>query len=35
VTWHVMAVASGEVLPDEVRWVKFNTPSWTKDSKGL
>ena len=35
VTWHVMEVAGGEVLPDEVRWVKFNTPSWTKDSKGF
>ena len=30
-----MNVDSGNVLPDELRWVKFNTPAWTKDSHGF
>jgi prolyl oligopeptidase len=35
VTWHVMEVESGNVLSDELRWIKFNSPAWTKDSKGF
>ncbi len=35
VVWHVMEVDSGKVLDDELRWVKFNSPSWTNDSKGF
>jgi prolyl oligopeptidase len=35
VTWHVMDVASGKVLDDEIRWVKFSGASWTKDGKGF
>jgi prolyl oligopeptidase len=35
VTWHVMDVGSGKPLSDEVKWVKYNSPSWTKDGKGF
>ncbi|HEV8658823.1 MAG TPA: S9 family peptidase, partial [Thermoanaerobaculia bacterium] len=35
VTWHVMEVESGKVLPDELRWIKFGSTAWTKDSKGF
>jgi prolyl oligopeptidase len=35
VNWHVMEVDSGAQLSDELRWIKFSGPSWTKDSKGF
>lgn len=35
VTWHVMEVGSGKVLDDELRWIKFNRPAWTKDGRGF
>ncbi len=35
VTWRVKEIENGNDLTDEVRWVKFNTPAWTKDSKGF
>lgn len=34
-TYRVRDVATGEDLEDEVRWVKFNTPSWTPDGVGF
>lgn len=34
-TIHLMDVATGKVLPDEVRWVKFSGVSWTNDDKGF
>jgi len=34
-TWHVMDLAAGEVLPDELKWTKFSNASWTKDGKGF
>ena len=34
-TWHVMEIATGKVLGDELNWVKFSGASWTKDSKGF
>jgi prolyl oligopeptidase len=34
-TWHVIAVATGRVLPDELKWVKFSNASWTRDGKGF
>ncbi len=35
VTWRVMDIESGKDLADEIRWVKFSSASWTKDSKGF
>ncbi len=35
VTWHVLEVDSGKILPDELRWIKFNAPAWTTDSRGF
>lgn len=34
-TIHVLDVASGKPLPDEVKWVKFSGISWTHDGKGF
>lgn len=34
-TWKVMNVETGEVLSDELNWIKFGGVSWTKDSKGF
>jgi len=34
-TWHVLDVASGKVLPDEVKWIKYGSVSWTIDGKGF
>ncbi|MGH8146961.1 MAG: prolyl oligopeptidase family serine peptidase [Rhodanobacteraceae bacterium] len=34
-TIHVMDVATGKQLPDEVRWVEFSGISWTHDDKGF
>jgi prolyl oligopeptidase len=34
-TWHFVDVASGKVLPDELKWVKFSNVAWTRDGKGL
>ncbi len=32
---HVLDVATGKTLADDVRWVKFSGVSWTKDDKGF
>ena len=34
-TWRIIEIASGRVLPDELKWVKFSGASWTTDSKGF
>jgi prolyl oligopeptidase len=34
-TWKVLATASGKVLDDDVKWVKYSGTSWTKDGKGF
>ena len=34
-TLHVMDVASGKTLSDDVRWVKFSGIAWTRDGKGF
>jgi prolyl oligopeptidase len=34
-TLRVRDVASGKDLPDEVRWMRFSSISWTNDSKGF
>lgn len=33
--WRVMDVATGTILPDEIRWTKFGGASWSKDEKGF
>ena len=33
--WRVMDVATGTILPDEIRWTKFAGTSWSKDEKGF
>ena len=35
VEWRVRRVATGEDLPDRLRWVKFSTPAWTHDGAGF
>jgi len=34
-TWHVMEVATGKILSDELKWIKFGQPSWTADGRGF
>src|SRR6185437_16236194 len=34
-TWHVLEVATGKQLDDELKWVKFSGASWTLDDKGF
>lgn len=34
-TWKVRDVATGQDLPDELRWVKFSGAAWTPDGKGF
>jgi prolyl oligopeptidase len=34
-TWRVMDIESGDVLSDEVKWVKFSGATWTKDGRGF
>jgi prolyl oligopeptidase len=34
-TWKVLHVESRKELGDEVRWIKFNTPAWTRDNRGF
>ncbi|HYT89083.1 MAG TPA: prolyl oligopeptidase family serine peptidase, partial [Gemmataceae bacterium] len=33
--WYVMDVASGKILADELRWVKFTSADWTTDNQGF
>jgi prolyl oligopeptidase len=34
-TWRVMEVATRTLLADELKWIKFNRPAWTKDGAGF
>jgi len=34
-TFRVLEIATGKVLPDEIRWVKFSGATWTPDGKGF
>ena len=34
-TWKIMEIASGKVLDDELKWVKFSGADWTPDSRGF
>ena len=34
-TWRIMDVDTGRVLDDELKWVKFSSPSWTHDNRGF
>lgn len=34
-TWRVRSVASGEDLPDRLRWSKFASAAWTQDGGGF
>ncbi|HLA85286.1 MAG TPA: S9 family peptidase, partial [Thermoguttaceae bacterium] len=34
-TWHVMEAATGRVLSDELKWIKFGEVSWTADGRGF
>ncbi|MBI4326346.1 MAG: S9 family peptidase [Chloroflexi bacterium] len=33
--WKVLDVASGQDLPDHLKWVKFSGASWSKDGQGF
>jgi prolyl oligopeptidase len=33
--WHVLDVATGKVMSDEVKWIKYGGASWTTDNKGF
>lgn len=34
-TWRVLDVATGEVLADELNWLKFTSVAWTHDNRGF
>ncbi|MBL8815347.1 MAG: S9 family peptidase [Planctomyces sp.] len=34
-TWRIMEVATGKILDDELKWIKFSAAEWTPDSKGF
>lgn len=34
-TWKVMEVEGNKLLPDELKWIKFSSASWTPDGKGF
>ena len=34
-TWRILDVESGQVLNDELKWVKFSGATWTTDNKGF
>jgi len=33
--WKVLEVATGKTLEDELRWIKFNTPTWAHTGDGF
>ncbi|MDA1017660.1 MAG: prolyl oligopeptidase family serine peptidase, partial [Planctomycetota bacterium] len=34
-TWRVMEIETRRVLADELKWVKFSSATWTRDSRGF
>jgi prolyl oligopeptidase len=34
-TWHVLHVADGKVMSDEVKWLKYGGTAWSADGKGF
>jgi prolyl oligopeptidase len=34
-TWRILEIASGKVLEDELKWIKFSGAEWTPDGKGF
>jgi prolyl oligopeptidase len=34
-TWRVLDIETGELLPDELKWIKFSGVSWTPDGRGF
>ncbi|GAB4322125.1 MAG: prolyl oligopeptidase family serine peptidase [Candidatus Zixiibacteriota bacterium] len=34
-TWRIRDMRTGKDMPDQLNWVKFSTPVWSPDSKGL
>ncbi len=34
-TWKVLDIDSGKVRDEQLRWIKFSSASWTRDSKGF
>ncbi len=34
-TWHVLDIATGKLLADELKWIKFSDATWTKDGRGF
>ncbi len=34
-TWRILELASGKLLDDELKWIKFSGVSWTRDGSGL
>lgn len=34
-TWKIMEIATGKILDDELKWIKFSGAEWTPDSKGF
>lgn len=34
-TWRILHIDSGKLLDDELKWIKFNSPTWTRDGKGF
>lgn len=34
-TWKVLDIDTGKMREDELKWIKFNSPAWTKDGKGF
>ncbi len=35
ISWHVMEIDSGRILPDEVNWSRFSGATWLPDSSGF
>jgi prolyl oligopeptidase len=34
-TWRIIGIETGQLLPDELKWVKASTATWTPDNKGF
>jgi prolyl oligopeptidase len=34
-TWRIMAIESGKLLDDELKWIKWSDAAWTADSRGF